>query len=88
MRVTNMIQKTIEEPVLAAIVCNKCGRRFEAPPGKCIEYANDMEFHHYSSTGGYCSKIGDMVSFSFDLCDDCMLELLRSFKVPVEFHKY
>lgn len=33
--------------------------------------------------GGYASKIGDCTKWDFCLCEDCLLELFKTFKIPV-----
>jgi hypothetical protein len=73
-----------EQEVIDSIACNKCGKEF-LQGDTCVEYENNMEFHHYQETGGYFSKIGDYIEFKFDLCDDCLIELMTTFKIPPQF---
>jgi hypothetical protein len=73
-----------EQDQVDSITCNKCSIEFF--PGKdFIEHTNDMEFHHYEEIGGYYSKIGDYIKFKFDLCDDCLIWLMTTFKIPPQF---
>lgn len=48
-------------------VCNKCGQSFE--------YASDMQVNF-----GYGS-VYDMETWEFYICDDCIQELVKSFKI-------
>jgi hypothetical protein len=42
-------------------------------------------FVHVSRTGGWADRaFGDGVKIEFDLCQDCLLELVKSFVVPAE----
>lgn len=84
--------QTVKYLIKDKIVCNKCGREFvydyydngHRVLNDYIENAQ-MEFHNFSDTGGYYSKIGDMTSYSFDICDDCLIELMTTFKIAPSF---
>ena len=64
--------KTFEEVErIAAIVCNKCGKR--------IVHEDHIEWQEsfiYCFTGGYGSVFGDGADLSVELCQGCMKELL------------
>jgi len=65
------------------IVCNKCGnslRREEAgdPPIFCGLTECYVEGEYYSPV------LPDGVSYKFDLCEKCVMELINSFQVPAE----
>lgn len=79
--------KTIIENVVDKIYCNKCGRELKTSINneKTMEIE---EYHHYESIGGYFSKIGDMIRFEFDLCDDCIWEYMKTFAIPPKFEDY
>lgn len=71
---TVKLKKVIEQNYVDDIICNKCCKSLKG------------EYHYEGltrakSTGGYDSKIGDMVTWSFDLCEDCLLELFKQFKI-------
>jgi len=73
-----LIQKTIMSEVVRAVACNKCGKETE----NTEEY--NPEFHNYQSfeiTFGYGSEF-DGLELDFDLCDACMVELIKSLKIP------
>jgi len=82
-------EETITETitVIKDIICNKCGESCKT----------DIEFGEYDGLievcvrGGYFSKfIGDMNSFTFSLCEKCVMEMIKTFKVEplqkVEWH--
>lgn len=77
---------TNKKSIMIPIVCNKCGVKFY-PGSTCLEWENQMEFHHYEHIGGYCSKIGDMVKISFNICDDCLIEFMVNMKVAPIFEE-
>lgn len=53
------------------------------PQELCNENEEAEAFVHVSRTGGYGDRaFGDGVKIEFDLCQDCLLELVKSFKVP------
>lgn len=73
MKKTKIITKSVE--IQDKIICNKCGN--ESLPGyglpDCVV------------TGGYDSPVlPDFSKYEFDLCEICVDELMKSFKIPVE----
>lgn len=76
-------QVSVDRKILESITCNVCGRVFWNGPNG-IEAKNDMEFCTFAFTGGYYSKIGDGIRIFFDVCEDCMIKFLDSFRVPFE----
>ena len=61
----------------------------ETAPGIPLELdEEDTEasaFLHVSHTGGWGDRaFGDGTKIEFELCQDCLLELVKSFKVPAE----
>ncbi len=57
------------------IICNKCGN-------SCKDSC-DMNYEgliEASVFGGYASKLGDQVNYEFSLCEDCLIELFKTFK--------
>lgn len=67
-----------------AIICNKCGKEVD------LEKANDFEenlFHSFKVSFGYGSKY-DLELWSFDLCEDCLLEFIDTFKIKPDRREY
>lgn len=70
------------EVYLEQITCNKCGETIK-------EYEQSNE-ELYGNTGlnvvyygGYGSEhVGDGVTYSFDLCEKCLVKLFKDFKIP------
>lgn len=66
--------------IVEDIICNRCGAIMNhditgEPEGLTECYIE----------GGYDSKyIGDGVSFKFDLCEGCVVELMKQFIIPAE----
>lgn len=71
--------KTVEVEEMTDILCNKCG-------GSCKD-DSDMNFEgllEVTIRGGYASKLGDMVDYTFSLCETCLEKLFGEFKLPPE----
>lgn len=76
MRELNTTVETVTKSEVISITCDKCGKTEE---GENIEYASSIETWKHNF--GYGSKFDtDMVSF--ELCDDCYEEFIKSFKYP------
>ena len=60
------------------IICNKCGKEIPVINGQAEEGVFSVDY-----TWGYFSE-KDGEKHSFDLCETCYDELLRSFMVPAE----
>ena len=78
------IEKIITCTVIDEVICNRCGRSFSG----YIHCGEDsLEIHRFTGGGGYYSKIGDQTVWDFDICDDCLIEWLKTFKHnPVKFY--
>ncbi len=72
--VTEEREVVIEE----SACCNKCGKKFIKDDGN--KYWWDAQLHGFSVGGGYGSR-WDGGDFSFDLCENCIEELVRTFKI-------
>jgi hypothetical protein len=57
------------------ILCNKCGN-------SCRTAYNYEGLIEASVSGGYDSKLGDMVTLTFSICEDCLPALFDSFRIP------
>lgn len=79
--ITSRITKKVQETVIEKIICNKCGAVCEHP--KC-----GYEGLRINHMGGYGSRqIGDGTIVKFDLCEDCMVEMFKSFKHAPEYNE-
>jgi len=61
---------------LTSIICNKCGKNQE------LEDEFDLEINKFQTINlsfGYGSKY-DMEYWNFDLCEECVTDLVKSFK--------
>ena len=68
--------QTKETKEIKKIICNKCGREIQAVNGCPREgvFSVDYEWGYFSEKDGE--------RHSFDLCESCYDELLRSFEIP------
>ncbi len=73
----------VERTVIQKIVkCNKCGNESK---GIDNDGLYDSKFQSISCRFGYGSEY-DMESWKFDLCESCLVELIKTFKhVPDGF---
>ena len=79
MRITKKVKREIEEEITENIICNRCGNGCGDPP---YMYEGLLEAH---ISGGFSSKIGDGIEYEFSLCEDCLIELFKTFKIQPEF---
>lgn len=80
-KTTQIVEQTTD------IICNKCGqtcsnlKRFhKASPQQMCGFSGltEIEVH-----GGYDSQfVGDMTSWQFSLCEKCLSDLVKTFKIP------
>ena len=64
------------------IICNKCRRSCQSGmSGTTPDYDGLLET---SITGGYHSKLGDEVTYTFSICEKCLKEIFDSFLIPPE----
>lgn len=66
--------KEMEVITTEDILCNKCGNT-------CYSDCNYEGIIEYNMCGGYGSKLGDMTRFLFSICEDCMFEIMKTFKL-------
>ena len=79
MKKTTTITVEVEKVQIDDILCNACG--------KSCKDRSDMNFEgliETSITGGYASKLGDQITYTFSICEDCLEKLFESFKIPAE----
>lgn len=88
MRKTIQVTKSVVENKTVDIICNKCGESCSSLKrnhnAKSAEYGfsglEEVEIH-----GGYDSEIiGDMSAWRFSICEQCLSELVKTFKIPHE----
>lgn len=63
-----------EMPVVEAITCDVCKRRFT--PADTFEW---QEMMHLEMTGGYGSVFGDCVTVELDICQYCLKSVLGDY---------
>ena len=63
---------TAKKPV--RLVCDKCGNKFNID-----DYNESQEFHRINFEGGYGSVFGDGVNVKADICQHCLLEMIKDF---------
>lgn len=83
---TKKTKEYVEKIETIDIICNNCGKtcsnmvRFHnaKKPGNDFSGLLEQEVH-----GGYDSKfIGDMVSWKFSICEECLSKIVKNFKIP------
>jgi uncharacterized protein with PQ loop repeat len=72
---TKRITKEIVEDVVEDIICNKCGCSLKDECNLNFEGLVEADI-----IGGYCSKLGDMTRIRFSLCENCLIEMFKTFK--------
>lgn len=71
----------------ADVFCNKCG---ESCRKWCTHDISDIYgLDNCTVIGGYLSSnddtgLSDMTSYTFSLCEKCLRELFKTFKIPVD----
>lgn len=73
--------KTIE--IVDDVICNKCGV-------SCRDSC-DMNFEgiiELSICGGYASKLGDSVQYTFSVCENCLKNFFSTFTIPPNTKDY
>lgn len=77
MLLTETVVETVSVVKTIDIICNKCGNS--------LRDESDTDYEGLPKVylcGGYGSKIGDGVELEFSLCEDCIIELIKTFKHP------
>ena len=78
--------KVVRE-MLKTVTCNKCGQSVSLKgPGDERDYKTN-EFHAFNIAFGYPSKF-DEERWKFDLCENCLVEFIKSFKHSPEKSYY
>ena len=77
---------TQEVEILDDLICNKCGKSLK----QIISTDGDFNFcglEEVQMICGYGSK-NDGTIYTFSMCEDCVLELIKSFKIPAKEEDY
>lgn len=70
----NIKIKEVEVEELVGITCDRCKTTFDAK-----DYIETQEFHHINFSGGFGSVFGDGSIVEADICQKCLLELIKDF---------
>ena len=67
----------LQENEISKVFCNQCGKELTVENGYVMDgsFAVDYGFGYFSNKDGE--------KHSWDLCDDCYDELVKSFKIPI-----
>lgn len=83
MKITKIVSKEVEE--IENVFCNKCGE-------SCKSKFDDQNFYgmiEQTVEGGYGSEVlEDLTTYTFSLCEKCLNELFKEFKISVEMGNY
>lgn len=63
-----------------SVTCNKCGKEEVLTADDYQKEWQANEFQSFSCYFGYGSRY-DMESWEFDLCEECLTELIKTFKI-------
>lgn len=75
-------QETQTVDVVTDVICNKCGNTCLKGDGLVSQAEGLVEA---SVVGGYFSTaIGDMNKVTFSVCEDCLVEFIKGFKIPAQ----
>jgi hypothetical protein len=70
----NTVTVQVSNEVISSIVCDKCKKRIT--PEDMVEY---QELYFIRFIGGYGSVFGDSSEVSVDLCQCCLMDLIKPF---------
>lgn len=88
MKISKKVSKKITVEETLDVLCNKCGKTCSGL--KRYHNAKDthMGFSGLVETevhGGYDSQfVGDMISWKFSICEECLKDIVKTFKIPHE----
>ena len=87
MKIYKEINKKDQE--VTEIYCNKCGKTLLDLEDQFFKHGvGDYGFpHEFEVSFGY-ADIADGEDWNFDLCSECILELVNSFQIPIEKTNY
>lgn len=76
MRYYETVEKVVKVKEPRSIQCNECGEFFEP------SYADSTQ--QFNLRFGYGSKFGNQKPWIFEMCESCILKLIKGFKVVPE----
>lgn len=86
MKFTKIETVTIEKEITTDIICNNCGNSCKTSYDKMESYEGLLEI---TVQGSYWTKkLSDCANYTFSLCENCLSEMFKNFKVPVEITGY
>jgi len=84
MLVTKRVEQTVTTDVVTDVLCNRCGKSCVTGQPFQGRVGNADGLIEVSVSGSYDSNvIGDLVSWTFSLCEVCLGEIVHGFKLPV-----
>lgn len=85
MRTTKTVTQEVEET--EAVFCNKCGE--DCTPFETVDSLDPHGLIEVEVGGGYASPhLEDLTTYTFSLCEACLIELFKGFKIPVATRSY
>lgn len=83
MREYEVVVKKEKELQLKFVTCNKCGKTKKLYGEDYKKAWEAEEFKSFSCSFGYGSKF-DTENWIFDLCEDCLEDIVNTFKIKPE----
>jgi len=80
MRISHEEQRVEIVEVVDDIICNRCGESCRHPSLSCNAYG----LVEAEVSGGFGARLGDMVRYTFSICERCLEQLFDGFKHPPE----
>lgn len=74
MEIIKKITETREIEVVEKTLCNQCGEEID-------QYDSCLKAR---LSGGYNSPIGDGIETEFDICEHCVIKIMKTFKIPAK----
>jgi hypothetical protein len=98
MKITKKIKREVEVDCIVDVLCNKCGESCvpkslrDKNGGERLAYDIKSAAPHglveHTVSGHYHSEnLDDMTSYTFSLCEQCLVLLFNTFKIPVVEHE-
>ena len=67
-------EETVKTQVKTSFICDICKKRYDVKDWREVQ-----EFHHINFTGGYDSVFGDCVKVECDICQHCLLRMIKDY---------
>lgn len=88
------IKNSKEVETVTDILCNKCGKTCVSSDSRKVSRNHDPKENAFglieqSVHGAYFSTVlDDYVTYTFSLCEPCLMELFKSFELSVQQEEY